>query len=106
MLSMPCRQPAVQHPQAVTGTANAAALICSETKPSSLAGVGCADMHACRQSSGTGASRAATQAAGSVFQGLLGAALKDAAAGAFEDEEDNEGTGGQHANCFPLQHSN
>jgi len=35
----------------------------------------------------------ANQAVGAVFQALLEAALRDAAAGAFEDEEEDEGTG-------------
>ena len=47
----------------------------------------------CRQIPDMRASPTAIRAVGSVFQGLLEAALKDAAAGAFEDEEDNENTG-------------
>lgn len=35
----------------------------------------------------------AHDAVGAVFQALLEAALRDAAAGAFEDEEEDEGTG-------------
>lgn len=33
------------------------------------------------------------EAVGAVFQALLEAALRDAAAGAFEDEEDDQGSG-------------
>ena len=46
-----------------------------------------------RQMQASTASKGGIEAVGRVFQGLLEAALKDAAAGAFEDEEDNEGTG-------------
>ena len=46
-----------------------------------------------RQMQASTASQAAVEAVGRVFHELLEAALKDAAAGAFEDEEDNEGTG-------------
>ena len=38
-------------------------------------------------------SEEASTAVGAVFQGLLEAALRDAAAGAFEDEAEDEGTG-------------
>ena len=40
-----------------------------------------------------GVSGRAGEAIGAVFQALLEAALRDAAAGAFEDEEEDEGTG-------------
>ena len=37
---------------------------------------------------------------GAVFQALLEAALRDAAAGAFEDEQEDEGTGLPRYICF------
>ena len=40
----------------------------------------------------------AHDAVGAVFQALLEAALRDAAAGAFEDEEEDEGKG--HTPCL------
>ena len=46
-----------------------------------------------RGASGQSISGRASEAIGAVFQALLEAALRDAAAGAFEDEEEDEGTG-------------
>ena len=46
-----------------------------------------------RQGSGGVVSGRAHDAVRAVFQGLLEAALRDAAAGAFEDEEEDEGSG-------------
>ena len=47
----------------------------------------------CRQGSGGVVSGRAHDAVTAVFQALLEAALRDAAAGAFEDEEEDEGSG-------------
>ena len=46
-----------------------------------------------RRGPGQSISGRASEASGAVFQALLEAALRDAAAGAFEDEEEDEGTG-------------
>ena len=46
-----------------------------------------------RRGPGQSVSGKASEAIGAVFQALLEAALRDAAAGAFEDEEEDEGTG-------------
>ena len=46
-----------------------------------------------RRGPGHSISGSASKAIGAVFQALLEAALRDAAAGAFEDEEEDEGTG-------------
>lgn len=53
----------------------------------------CSDAVCCRRGTGHHVSEGATTAVGAVFQGLLEAALRDAAAGAFEDEAEDEGTG-------------
>lgn len=50
-------------------------------------------MIGCRQGAGAGVAGRAAEAVGAVFQALLEAALRDAAAGAFEDEEDDQGSG-------------
>lgn len=46
-----------------------------------------------RQGAELGLSGRAAEAVGAVFQALLEAALRDAAAGALEDEEDDQGSG-------------
>lgn len=50
-------------------------------------------MYGFRRGLGPGVSGRAGEAVGGVFQALLEAALREAAAGAFEDEEEDQGTG-------------
>ena len=60
-----------------------------------------------RHGPGHSISGRASEAIGAVFQALLEAALRDAAAGAFEDEEEDEGTGVNSSphvhNCCEIQ---